>query len=46
MSRLSGVKPAYNGTARGQIFSIAGGFRLIQVLEVKLKVLGTEKVFR
>jgi hypothetical protein len=33
------VKTAYNGTARGRIFSFAGRFRLTQVL--KISILGT-----
>jgi hypothetical protein len=35
------VNIAYNGTARDWIFSLAGKFRLLQVL--KLQTLGTEK---
>jgi hypothetical protein len=38
------VKPACNGTARNQTFSVAGSFRLIRVLEVRIP--GTIHVFR
>jgi len=46
MSRIWSVKAANNGTARSHIFSNADRFRLILVLEVKFKILGTVKVFR
>jgi hypothetical protein len=40
------VKPAYIGAARDRVFSVASRLLLIQVLEVKLNILGTKKVFR
>ena len=40
------VKPAYNGTARTGFFSVAGKFRLVHALQVKLKILGSVKAFR
>jgi hypothetical protein len=36
------VKPAYNGTPRSRIFSVTGRFSLLQVFEVKLKILKSE----
>lgn len=44
MSKLYTVKPACNETARNQTFSVAGSFRLIRVLEVRIP--GTIHVFR
>jgi hypothetical protein len=40
------MKLACNGTTRDWIFSVAYRVFLLQVLEVKLKILGTAKYFR
>jgi hypothetical protein len=39
------MKLAYNGTTWDWIFSVACGVFLIQVLDIKLKILGTVKYF-
>jgi hypothetical protein len=39
------VKPAHNETTGTEFLSVAGRFLLIQVLEFKLKIVGTLKVF-
>jgi hypothetical protein len=40
------MKPAYNGAARAGFFHVAGRLRLIELLEIALKILGIIKPFR